>query len=60
MPKKVLKTHVILIICSEVLLKKLDYVECLVHGGIFSKNSFPEKSPFFADFTVPLSGVKSE
>jgi hypothetical protein len=50
-----LKTHVILIIHSEVLFEKVDYVECLLHGLlnhltfgiIFSKNYFSKKFAVF-------------
>ena len=59
------KTHAILIICSHVLLEKLDYVECLLHallnylifGVIFSKNCFSKNSPFFRWFLTGFTGI---
>jgi hypothetical protein len=54
--KKVLKTHVILIICPKFLCKKIDYVERLLHAllnyliflVIFSKNCFSKEFPIFS------------
>jgi hypothetical protein len=59
--KKVLKTHVILIICSKILCKKIDYVECLLHALLnylifwvmFSKNCFTKEFAIFS----PVSPV---
>ncbi len=56
--KKVLKINFILIICSEILVKKIDYVACLVHAllnylivwVIFSTNRF---SKTFAGLLFP-------
>jgi hypothetical protein len=57
--KKVLKRPVNLIICSEVLFKKIDYVECLLHallnylifGVIFLKVVFPKIRHFLTSIT---------
>ena len=60
-----LKTHVNLIICSEVLFNKIKYVECLLHAllnylifeVIFSKNCFSKNSPFFRRFLTGFTGI---
>jgi hypothetical protein len=66
--KKVLKTHLILIICSKVLNKKIDYVQCLLHDlltylifwVIFSKKCFSKEfailSPVYYWFHRNLTG----
>jgi hypothetical protein len=59
--KKLLKTHVILIICSKVHCKKIDYVQCLLHGLLkylifsvmFSINCFSKEFAIFS----PVSPV---
>ncbi len=53
--EKVVKTHVTLIICFEVLFKRIDYGECLLHAVIFS----PEFCRFTISQPVPFPDIVS-
>ncbi len=64
--KKVLETHVILINCCEIVFKKIDYVECLLHaflnylifgGDFFQKSLFKKIPHFFAGFRAGFTGI---